>query len=95
MRMSVNKDDPGYHPLAMMCHILFNGKELKNCHTADEGKGIVYVYLLDSYGYFPQDDSELINEELKGKVEIVFPDDWIFPERYHKKKRLRKKLNRR
>lgn len=50
MRVSVDKDDVGYSPVAFGCKVLFEGKEIGHCVTADEERQLVIVYKLDDRG---------------------------------------------
>jgi len=95
MRLSVNQKDPGYHPLAHLCHVELNGKKVMGCITIDEEKKYILKYN-DSGGMeFVNGEWEWSSKKVVGNFKIIFPDNWVFPVKYHKKKRLRKKLNRR
>jgi hypothetical protein len=43
MRISVLKTDPGYDELAHLYRVLFNGKYIEKCVTADEEHGFVLI----------------------------------------------------
>ena len=96
MRISVNKDDPGHHPLAHLCFVELNDKRISGCFTVDEEKKYVLKYAQgsDNMKFVNGEwEWEWVTEKVKGNFKIIFPDDWVFPVKYHKKKRLRKKLN--
>jgi hypothetical protein len=70
MRLSVIKEDPGYHPLAVRCEVTLNGmKPIHPCHTADEEAGKLYCY-----GPYDAARDELTTLELTGEVKITVPD---------------------
>jgi hypothetical protein len=77
MRISVKKDDPGYHPLAHKCQPYLNGEKLRHCFTADEEKGEVFVYMLDENGkhFLNKDKTEIMIERKTGTVTVEKPKD--------------------
>ena len=93
MRISVNKKYPGYHPSANLCFVELNGKRISGCIAVDEKKKCVWRYAYAKGTQLVDGEWEYITEKVKGKFKIVFPDDWVFPVKYHKKKRFRKKFN--
>lgn len=50
MRVSVDKDDPGYSPLLIGCKVFYEGYERSHVFTADEEKRTAVVAKLDSRG---------------------------------------------
>lgn len=77
MRISVNKNDSGYHPCAHMIEaILFNGNKVMDVVTADEEFGEILCYKKDDCGSLIYnhliDEAEKVT--LKGKVQIVLGD---------------------
>ena len=64
MRISVNKNDPGYVPDPYMYEVYLNDQRLDNAYMADEEAGEVGVRL--DFGR---------NETLYGKVRIVREGD--------------------
>lgn len=46
MRLSVDRFDPGFHPEALLLdiRIVYNGKVIRNCITADSDAGEVVVH---------------------------------------------------
>ena len=73
MRMSVHKNDPGYHPRAQFYDVLLNGKDLPKCITADEDRGYALVHKTDPEGNVILNESKdaTVKEKVFGKVEIV------------------------
>lgn len=75
MRVSVDKDDPGYSPAsyAIIDKIYLNGIEIKHVITADDDAGVIIFYCTDENGhYIIDDDDRLMTGTLSGDVEIVF-----------------------
>lgn len=76
MRISIRKDDPGYHPMAYKCEAYLDGVKLRRCFTADEEKGEVYCYEEDENGkiFIDPEKPDCIKEiVLYGKVKVVVP----------------------
>lgn len=75
MRLSVNKEDPGYHPRATMAKVILNGVEINSCFTADEELGEVHCFMKGPDNKFILNASrtELLKEVKRGKVEIILP----------------------
>lgn len=48
MRVSVNKNDPGYFIGAQRCEVYLDGEFVESCLTADEEKGEVVVLAPDN-----------------------------------------------
>lgn len=73
MRMSVKKNDSGYHKRAHSFKVLLDGKYLQDCFTADEDKGYVLINKRDKNGQLllNKDKTELITEKIFGKIEIM------------------------
>ncbi len=73
MRMSINKNDPGYHERAQWRYQPYlNGKKVKDCFTADEDEGYVLRYTRDNNGQLivDREQGKVATERLYGKVEI-------------------------
>lgn len=72
MRMSVNKDDPGYHKKAQYYQPFLNGKKVDLCYTADEDMGYLLRHKTDNSGQVIVDwgKGETVKEQLFGHVEI-------------------------
>lgn len=73
MRISVQKDDPGYSPLATRrCVPFLNGWPVSFCITADEDKGYVWRYKTNSKGMVivNAEGTGCEREQLFGVVEI-------------------------
>jgi hypothetical protein len=73
MRLSMDKDDPGYDPgydpaRGIHAKVLLDGVEVKNCLTADEEKGEVVVLRLDLQ---PGGEASPPRETRRGKVRII------------------------
>ena len=51
MRLSVNKEDPGYHQSAHMYCIYVNGIELKDCETVDTDEQMIVIFPRNKNGY--------------------------------------------
>jgi len=70
MRLSVSKDDPGYHINATKYRAYLDGKYVDEYITADEEKGYILKYKLDENEKPILKFDYLKTEELYGKVEI-------------------------
>ena len=73
MRVSADKNDPGYNPSAFGTEVYLNGEKLRNCVTADDKKGIVIVYAEDKDGQLISDGDDIKTEELRGEVKLALP----------------------
>ena len=76
MRISVKRNDPGFHPRAAFCgfQIRLDGRDVTSiCHTADEEEGRVYGYCVNEEGQKYVDPlTDLPAEQvLYGRVEII------------------------
>jgi hypothetical protein len=69
MRLSVDKDDPGYSPDAFKAKVTLDGVELRNCVTADEEQGVAICYI-DK----PFRGDTVPRETRSGVVKIIMPD---------------------
>lgn len=78
MRLSVDKDDPGYGETSRV-KILVNGVDVtKRCYTADEEEGKAYCFKHNAEGHVyvePNNPPQAAQEILEGKVEIIFPEN--------------------
>ena len=70
MRMSVIKNDPGYHPKAYKYQPYLDGVKLEQCVTADDIEGWADVKMSDADGCMVIKNDELVTERLYGKVEL-------------------------
>lgn len=71
MRISIDKNDPGYNFTALGTEVYLNGKKQNNCITADDKKGIVIVYAEDKEGKLILEGHDIKTEELHGEVKLV------------------------
>lgn len=76
MRISVEKDDPGYTDLVPLLglKIFLDGQEEKLVLTADEEQGKILVAVKNEAGFLQKDGDEILKEWKSGKVEIQFPE---------------------
>lgn len=76
MRLSVNKNDPGYSPKAFGARVFVDGTEITNCFTADEESGEAFVYIVDDHGrhVFSPLHTDIETTVIRGKVDIRFDD---------------------
>lgn len=77
MRISVRKDDPGFHPLDSLCEVFLDGQRLRGCFTADEEAGEAHCYVEGDDGrpvLDPERPGQLMETVLNGKVTLVVPD---------------------
>lgn len=75
MRLSVDRDDLGYHPACyniVEC-VRMNGLLVERCITADEEKGLV-CYYPEPLRRDPEDPEQAYRRTIYGDVEIVFKD---------------------
>jgi hypothetical protein len=52
MRVSADKDDPGYSPLLQGCRVFYEGYQRSGVFTADEEKRLAIVAKLDHRGQY-------------------------------------------
>lgn len=71
MRKSVIRNDPGYDPNVDKYKVFLNGRELFDCHTADEEKGEALVYKIDDKGNIVRHGNIIEEEILYGEVKII------------------------
>ena len=73
MRMSVKKNDSGYHKRAYNFKVLLDGHDLQDCFTADEDMGYALIHKRDENGQMVLNEykDEVVTEKVFGKVEIV------------------------
>lgn len=78
MRISIRKNDPGYHLLAHKCSPMLNGEEIRHCFTADEETGECFCYKTDDKDNIILNDSktEIVEIVRKGDVKIIIPDEF-------------------
>jgi hypothetical protein len=72
MRVSVDKDDPGYRADAPRYRAFRNGVEEKYCVTADEEQGYVIVLVIDENGQptMTEDGQSIQHMTLHGNVRV-------------------------
>lgn len=72
MRISVREDDPGYLPQEQRrsYEVYLNGVQLFGVITADEGADTILRHKRDDHGRLVEDGGFLIEEVVKGRVEI-------------------------
>lgn len=65
MRISIEKDDPGYSPFAVgaVLKVYLNDQEVAHCLTADDKTGYVKAYVID-----PKTLQPMLNEACDGLV---------------------------
>jgi len=51
MRLSTDKDDPGYTATAHRARVFFNGAEVRGVFTADEEKRLIVQAVFDERGH--------------------------------------------
>ncbi len=71
MRMSVNKEDPGYENLDYSAAVYLDGVLQRRVETADEEAGYVCRYATDPTGVLIVEGDTLVTEEVFGEVRIV------------------------
>ena len=76
MRISTDKDDPGFHPNPFGTKVWLDGEEVRECITADDELGMVVCHELDENGYpFIRPGTGLIAlKTLFGEVRIELGD---------------------
>lgn len=79
MRVSANKDDPGYQTWGMTCipcmDILLDSEIVTHVVTADEDVGLVVVTKRDDSGDLVIENNEFVSEILYGKVTVRLKPD--------------------
>jgi hypothetical protein len=71
MRLSMDKDDPGYDPArGIHAKVLLDGVEVKDCVTADEELGKVWVIYEPAFSAGPW-LTKVPTVERSGKVQII------------------------
>ena len=72
MRLSVRKNDFGYHKMAYLYQPYLDGKSISNCFTADEDRGVVWVHKTDKDGdvILNLERTCILEEQLFGNVEL-------------------------
>lgn len=80
MRLSLRKNDPGYHPEAFGAEVYLDGQIVNGCFTADEEKGEVFVLKRNTLGEYTINATgdDIVKERKTGKVRIVVPV-WFKP----------------
>lgn len=73
MRISVRKDDPGYHQFAYRCKVHLNGEPIEGCFTADEEAGEAHIHKRDKEGKYIIVGGRVAEEIIKGEVSIIAP----------------------
>jgi len=76
MRVSVNKDDPGYREDSRLFTPSIDGRALTHCVTADTDLGEAHCFVRDEQGQLViRADGELEIIILKGVVTLTGPAD--------------------
>lgn len=73
MRVSIDKDDPGYVEDYLFYRVFFNGEETNFVITADEEKGLIVYYATNKYGKVVRKHGKagaLLRRQLHGDVRI-------------------------
>jgi len=73
MRVSVDKDDPGYVEDYLFYRVFFNGEEANRVITADEEKGFIIYYATNKNGGAVRKHGkagDLLSRQLHGNVRI-------------------------
>lgn len=73
MRVSCNKDDPGYENFVRMggrVRVLLDGIERNGVVTADEEKRMIIMHARDERGNFILKGDELVTEVWRGNVHV-------------------------
>lgn len=73
MRVSVDKDDPGYSPQHMGAKVFLDGIERSQVVTADEEQRLIIRYVTDQKGRLVIDRNGVLRETLVGDVRIELP----------------------
>jgi hypothetical protein len=76
MRISVNRDDPGFTDRASECEIYLDGVKITHCITADEELGKAECYKLNEWGnpfISEANPGEFETETRRGVVHVVVP----------------------
>lgn len=81
MRLSVEKDDPGYWPAQELIDVkvTVDGVEQKFCLTADDERGEALCEVIDADGRIvidPESPDKIKTQTLRGTVVITVPD-WL------------------
>ncbi|MCW5695781.1 MAG: hypothetical protein KIS96_03490 [Bauldia sp.] len=78
MRISVDKNDPGYRSYASApgVTVFLDGAEVRGCITADEEVGEVVCFRFDSAGRPVLRGEEIATEVRRGSVRIDLPAGW-------------------
>lgn len=71
MRMSVNKEDPGYENRDYSAAVYLDGVLQRRVETADEESGYVCRYATDPTGVLIVEGDTFVTEEVFGEVRIV------------------------
>jgi hypothetical protein len=75
IRVSVDKDDPGYSPFAVYCPASLDGMEQKRCITADEAAGTIRRYVTDEDGKPVVENDHFVAETVTGTVVITLREN--------------------
>jgi hypothetical protein len=78
MRISSNPNDPGYNmwrATRKSFEILYNGILVSECVTVDDEEGYILKAALNERGKVYAEDDEVVMEELRGDVRIVWKEE--------------------
>lgn len=78
MRLSTDKEDPGYAATAHRARVFFNGAEVRGVFTADEEKRLIVQAVFDEHGHFQIAPcrTKVLTEVRHGdvRIELLEPD---------------------
>lgn len=72
MRVSVNKDDPGFTLMSGHYEIYLNDRKVRDCFTADEEQGYVDCFYKDSIGKVLINEDKIVPMRMWGKVKVKY-----------------------
>lgn len=77
MRLSCDRNDPGYHPAATKVRVYLNGAERTKVITADEEARLIVRFQTDEKGRLIKNEKrdDVLRETLYGDVRIELPDN--------------------
>ena len=85
MRVSCDKEDPGYAPLLLGSKVFYEGYERVGVFTADEERRLAVVAVLDDKGHFQPNATRdgVLRETIYGHIRIeCAPEQLALHQRY-------------
>ena len=79
MRLSTERNDPGFHPQACLARVYLAGSQRQNVVTADEERRWAKLYRLDEHGRIVVKDGHALTEDFWGDVRIELPPAGLIP----------------